>query len=347
MIGGNIKYYRLKNDLTKKALAEKVGVTPMAITYYENDSRRPSMEILKRLAAALNVRVSDFIGSNSSDLQFVHGEFRKNSKLNTSQQDLIRSSVENYFSRFYSAANLLGGEVLPAAPVCLSLNYTGDIEYDAKSLREYLQLPLSGPVGNLTAALENQGILVYMLNMDSGDFSGMNGTVNNRPYIVVNRNMSPERIRSTMIHEVSHFAFDWPDTLSEKDIENYATAVSGAVLFPAEDARRELGLRRVAVTNDMLLTCKEYGISMMLLVKRSNLLGILSDGVSRDFYMRASKAGWRRNEPHRIPYEDSHLFKQLVFRAVAEDEISVSKGAELLNMPYDTVMQECRSFEVQ
>jgi len=347
MIGANLRYYRLKNNMTKKALAERINVTPMSITHYETDTRRPNMDILKRLADALGVKVSDFIGSSDSPLKFVHGEFRKNSNLSSSQQDLIKLSVEQHFTRFFTVADMLGGEVLPIAPVSHTLVYTGDAEADAVSLREYLSVSPSGPVGNLTDILENMGILVFLLDVDNDSFSGMNGSVNGRPYIVANRSMSPERIRSTMLHEVSHFAFDWPETLSERAVEDYVTAVSGAVLFPAQDARRELGLRRMAVTNDMVIICEEFGISMMLLVKRANILGILSDRVSTDFYIKASKAGWRRREPHRIPYEDTHLFKQLVFRAVTEEEISVSKGAELLGLSYDTVVEECRSFEVQ
>ena len=53
MFSKNLKYYRLKNNLTKAALASKVGVTPMAITNYENGDRRPDMPTIKALAKAL------------------------------------------------------------------------------------------------------------------------------------------------------------------------------------------------------------------------------------------------------------------------------------------------------
>lgn len=36
MLSKNLKYYRLKNNLSKKELASKVNVSPMAITHYEN-----------------------------------------------------------------------------------------------------------------------------------------------------------------------------------------------------------------------------------------------------------------------------------------------------------------------
>ena len=39
--------------------------------------------------------------------------------------------------------------------------------------------------------------------------------------------------------------------------------------------------------------------------------------------------------------EEATLFRQLVFRAVSEDEISVSKGAELLRMPVSVLIRSC------
>ncbi|MCC8060955.1 MAG: helix-turn-helix domain-containing protein, partial [Clostridiales bacterium] len=35
MFHKNLKFYRLKKNMTKKELASLVGVSPMSITYYE------------------------------------------------------------------------------------------------------------------------------------------------------------------------------------------------------------------------------------------------------------------------------------------------------------------------
>ena len=75
MFGKNLRYYRLRNSMTKKELAEKCDLTPMAITNYENGDRMPSMDILKKLASALGVRVSDFLVARNENLVFEHGKF--------------------------------------------------------------------------------------------------------------------------------------------------------------------------------------------------------------------------------------------------------------------------------
>jgi len=346
MFDKNLKYYRLKRNLSKRELAFLVDVTPMAITHYENGERRPSMDIIKKLAEALGVRVTDFLNRRNDKLVFVHGEFRRNSKLSAMQQEFIRESVEEYIGRFFSVVDILGGDILPEAPPLHQIELSKCVEEDAFKMRKHLKIAEFGPVGNLIEILENKGIIIYLCDIESSDFSGMNGTVNGRPYIIINNGMNSERKRSTIAHELAHFLFNWDDITSEKEIEEKATAISGAFLFPAEDAIRELGVRRSFVSNDMTNICKEYGISMYLLVKRANLCKIISDSTAKDFYIWAGKNGWRKNEPSRIQNENALLFSQLVFRAVCEKEISVQKGAELLKTSYEDVARQCYEMEV-
>lgn len=343
MLEKNIKYYRLKNNMTKKALADMMGVTPMAISNYENGTRRPNMDTLKAMARALGVKVTDFLSNRTQNLQFEHGKFRKGSKLGTAIQDYVKEAVEEYFERFFQIIEILGGiGLLGEVPEVESLERSEDPEEAAKKLRAYLKLPLTGPVNNLVEVLENKGILVCFIDVDSQYFSGMNGKVNGFPYVVINSRMSTARIRSTIVHEVAHFAFKWPEDLAEKDEEIVATAISGAFLLPIEDAYRELGYHRTLISKAMTLTCKKYGISMFLLVKRARLCNIINDSVEKTFYINAGKAGWRKHEPDwGYISEKPNLFRQLVYRAVTESEISIQKGAELLKTSYDSVAEAC------
>ena len=346
MISKIIKYYRLSRHMTKRDLAAKIDVTPMAITNYEKGDRVPSMDILQKLAAALGVRISDFLVSRDERIVFSHGEFRKNASLSSSQEDYIRESVEEYFNRFMSVVDILGGEVLPDAPLCNVIELTNDSEQNAILLRQHLGFAIDGPIDDLIGKLENKGILIFECSIDSKKFSGMNGFVGDRPYIAVNPNMTAERIRSTIVHELAHLMFVWPEGMTEKEQEQMATAISGAFLFPRKDAIRELGVHRSYISQDMLLVAIEYGISMMLLVKRAALSRIISSAVERDFYIKASKAGWRTAEPSRIDKEKPALFEQLVYRAVNLGEISVQRGAELLHVSYNVIQSMCRFDEV-
>lgn len=341
MFEKNLRFYRLKKGLTKRALAEACSVTPMAIGHYESGDRRPSMDVIEAIAEALDVRLVDLLKRRNGNLVFQHGDFRKNASMGKADQELIRESVEEYFGRFYDVVEVLGGDVLPEAPECGCLELSGDVEADAASLRGHLLIDPVGPVHDLVEILENRGILVMVLASENDKFSGMNGFVNGRPYVVVNSSMSPERNRSTIVHELAHLMFDWPKDVQGKVQEGRATAISGAFLLPKADLQRELGVRRSGVTWDMTMVAKEYGVSMMLLAKRANLCDIVGDSSYRSFCIMASKAGWRKNEPPRIEAEGPMLFQQLVYRAVCEDDISIQRGAELLGAGFDDVAAEC------
>ena len=343
MISKNIKYYRLVRSMSKKELADAVNITPMAISNYENGKRIPEMDILKRIAKVLGVRIADFLIIRNVDIHFSHNEFRKCSSLTKEKQEMIYEIIEEYFSRFMDSVEILGGNVLPLAPICHTLKITLDPEKDALALRKHLDFANDGPIDDLMGKLENKGILILLQEIDDDKFSGINGFVNNHPYIMVNQKMTLERNRSTIAHELAHLMFDWNDVhLDEKEIEKYATAIAGAFLFPKSDALRELGIHRIAISKDMILVAVEYGISMMLLAKRAEILHIINSSAAEHFFRLASQYGWRKNEPSRISGKERPiLFEQLVYRAINENEITLQRGAELLKIPFKMVAESC------
>ena len=66
---------------------------------------------------------------------------------------------------------------------------------------------------------------------------------------------------------------------------------------------------------------------------RAHNLGIISDYTYREFCIILNKSGWRKEEPGTYEgKERPNRFEQLVYHAVAEEIVSFSRGAELLNM---------------
>jgi len=61
MLGDKIRMFRLERNLELEALAEEVGVSAMAIHYYEENKWRPGTEIIVRLAHALGVEITDIV----------------------------------------------------------------------------------------------------------------------------------------------------------------------------------------------------------------------------------------------------------------------------------------------
>lgn len=60
----NLKKYREKNDLTQRQLAEMAGITATSISSYEKEAMSPSLEIVEKLACALDINIVDLICDN-------------------------------------------------------------------------------------------------------------------------------------------------------------------------------------------------------------------------------------------------------------------------------------------
>lgn len=66
-IGENIKYCRKINNISRKELAEKIGMSASGLANCENGNRLPSLDMLKKLSKALNITVDDLIEGEIED----------------------------------------------------------------------------------------------------------------------------------------------------------------------------------------------------------------------------------------------------------------------------------------
>ncbi len=64
--GNNLKYYRVKNRLTQKQLAEKIGYTEKSVSKWENGSGLPTIETLLSLADLFKVSLDELMFEKTS-----------------------------------------------------------------------------------------------------------------------------------------------------------------------------------------------------------------------------------------------------------------------------------------
>ena len=337
MAENNIRYYRLMNHMSQEALAQAVGVGKMAISNYESGKRSPGYEISRKLSAALGVTLAQLMAQRSSELVIEHGAFRKQASLSKSQQEVILGKADRYLERFYEAVSFVGETALPEIPAYERCP-VNDFETAGQYLREILGISAAGPVGNITDILENRGFILCPVEFNERGFSGISGTVNGRPYIAVNVSMPAERQRFTLIHELAHLVFSFQE---DQDEERMVDGIAGAFLLPRADLLRELGPKRSDIRGDLRYIQREYGISMAAIVKRASQTGIITQTVYETTMKWMSANGLRTDEHSDMIPEKTHSLEQLISRAVAEDQIGISKAAEMLEMPLADVRRLC------
>lgn len=57
----NLKIMRIRRGMTQVELAAKVGISQNALSFYEVGSRSPRMDILYKLADALDCEIKDIV----------------------------------------------------------------------------------------------------------------------------------------------------------------------------------------------------------------------------------------------------------------------------------------------
>lgn len=336
MIGKNIKYYRLMSHLSQEELAQQIGMNKMAVSNYEMDKRTPDLATLRKIADALHVTLAKLTVSNG-ELSIEHGAFRKNASITKTMQELILGYADRYLARLFSVVACFGEAALAPIPKYERIPAT-DFEAAGQHLRKILELPTNGPIGNITDILENNGYIICPIQIEERHFSGNSGTVNGRPYIAVNTTMAAERQRFTLIHELAHLVFTFSD---DQDEERMVDGIAGAFLLPEKDIKRELGPKRRDIRSDLRYIQHEYNVSMASIVMRAYQTEIISKAVYEITQKWMASQGMRRDEQSGIQPEVSHLLEQLTVRAVSEEEITVSKAAELLERPFIEVRGLC------
>ena len=94
-IGGRIKELRLLNNLTQKELANKLGLTPKMISFYENSERTPPIDIILKLVSIFDVSSDYLLGL--ADSYYNNAQEDKNG---TSLTDLSYAEAERIESEW-------------------------------------------------------------------------------------------------------------------------------------------------------------------------------------------------------------------------------------------------------
>lgn len=329
------KSARLMNGFSLQNLADVLDdkLSRQALHRYEKGEVLPDSEKINMLSKALKVSPDYFFRTTKVALGDV--EYRKLSKMPKKDAAIINERTKEYLSRYLELEEILGlsnefEHPLKDFPVVTEYEQVNEA---ANILRYEWELG-NGPIFNIVELLEDKNIKVVKLDV-AEDFDGLQTFVNgNIPVIAYNvrKANKPDRIRFTLLHELAHLLLNFGD-ITERKKESLCHQFSGAMLLPEETIISELGPHRSKLSIIELGNIKkQYGISMQAIVMRARACGIINDHYTKQFFFFMKQMNWRVDEP--VEYEgveESNRFEQFLFRALIEDQISMSKAASLSN----------------
>lgn len=337
MIHDRIRRARLLRGLTLDAVAQRVGdITKQGLSKFEKGDATPNSTRLIQLAKALDVKPEYFFRTETVQLAAL--EFRKLARMPQKRQHQVSEQMRDHLERYISLERCF--ELDDTTPTMepsrsLQVHNVAEAEVAAEALRHRWDIG-GDAIAHLTELLEEHGIKVALLEDQDGFDGACAATADERHVLIALNGERPgERLRFTAAHELGHWVMDLPEDMPEKDKEACCNRFAGAFLYPQQRVLAEFGAhhRSRVLAAELLNAKRRHGVSMALALRRLKDLNLLTDAGYQSMNIQFNAKGWRTSEPESLRPEQPRRFESLVYRALAEDLISLPRAAELMRCP--------------
>lgn len=288
-----LRLARELKEWSQADLAARLDVTPAAVSQFETGVTKPGAEALGRMTSALGVPVEFF----SLPVTETHdGFFRSLRRTSVSHRRRARALAHIAHDLAVAAvAPELPLVQIPQIPVSGLQAPREELEEIATQVRREFRIP-GGPVTDVVRVLEERGILVIRLPLDTADVDAFSLPFHDRPVAVLGTDKNDRaRSRFDAAHELGHLVVHGDQIWGVKEVEQQAHAFAAAFLMPAEDIRDELPDR--ADWPSLFELKQKWQVSLAALLMRARNLGCMSENNYLTAVKAASARGWRRIEP--------------------------------------------------
>lgn len=326
--------------MSQRDLAESLKgvVTASAIAKYEKGEMMPSSNVMIHLSKALGLNMDYFFRPFSVAIDTSKFEFRKSSSLGKKVIESIKYSVCSDIEKYMEIESILESQVK------FSLDYSNVTVESAEQamamaqrFREDMNIG-SDAIVSAVELLESCGVKIIEIDQ-SNDFAGTCNTADAIPVIVINKNMSSERKRMTIFHELGHLLMKCASGVNE---EKMCTVFANEVLIPSKKFTSIIGESRHDISLvELQAIQQEYGISIDALMAKAAQLNVITEQRYITYHKKKNKIESFKEAVERSRYQMEHTnrFERLVYRALASEIITYSKAAALLDISVNDVRE--------
>ena len=305
-----------------------------------------SDKILGTLAVVLNTTIGDLLRPFTVEVDCSKFEFRKKSKLGKKAEEAIKLKIQQRIEKYVEIERIAGEEKQFDMNVLADIVVTDEesARQAALRLREEWNLG-KGPIAQPILVLESHGVKVIEVEENPELFDGTSNTVEGIPVLVLNKNdapmteakyqMSEERRRLTLFHELGHQVMKLEEGMEKKQKEDLCNVFANEMLIPCETFKEIVGEKRTSISYWELKDIqKEFGISVRALMVKAAQLDIISQNKLKWFFisMNKNKDMQEKLDKSEIPTQHTSRFNRLVYRMLASEVITTSKASQLLDI---------------
>lgn len=334
--------------MTMTSLADLIGVSTNAISQYEHNICKPGSRMVMEMANKLKLKETFFFRplptkrANPIFWRSRHAATKVNRVVAERKLGWIKAITDDYLKTFLDLPAL-------ALPSAKELSIPSDpkklsddrIEQIALLCREFWGLGTM-PIGDVTAFLENKGLLMtcgelYSEKLDA--FSSVS-EYDHSFHVFLGTGTSAVRSRFDAAHELGHLILhshlskeyleDKEKTKKHSLIEHQAFRFASAFLMPAESFGSEVWMTGL----EPLLSLKaRWKVSVGAMIKRCDDLGLIHETHVRRLWISYNRL-WKKSEPldDEIPFEAPGLMKSC-FDLLIESKLK-TKADILHELPF-------------
>ena len=357
VIGTNVMRLRTSKGISQKALAERAQLSRLGLAKIERGQTLPRAATMRVLARALGVSTIE-LATPARPLHTVRFRARKRVR----EREQLLAEVSNWLDDYSFLEDLL--EDSPSFQLrSLRPSRQLDPRAVAAKARKTLQFD-DQPIYDICGILEKCGIKVLHLPRATDAFFGLSVKEDDGgPAVVINtwERISVERWIFSAAHELGHLllhpsAYDHRQEEEPEEEEKQADEFASFFLMPHDLFEREWHDSRGHPLYERILKVKRiFHVSYKTVLIRLVQMGEAPKNVFQIFQVQHQRRfgktlkkvdepqpltenqfdAKRGLEPDRLSDADclDDRLRRLVRRAIESDEISLSRGAEILRIP--------------
>lgn len=302
---GRVRLARELHGWSQAELARRLKLTAQAVSQFEGGTTKPSGETLVAMAEVLGVPPGFF----SLELVETHeGFFRSLRRTSVTHRRRARALAQIA----HDGADLGAGDLPPVSlPTQCPVSLDADVE-EIEAAAEHARIEWDvapGPVPDVVGLLENHGIIVIRMPLDTADVDAFSLPFPDRPVVVLCSDKNDRaRSRFDAAHELGHLVAHGDQVWGLSEVETQAHRFAAAFLMPRDDIFDELPSR--ADWQTLFALKRKWEVSIAALLRRARDLGKMSPAGYQSAMKMVSARGWRRTEP--VPLgrpEEPRLFQ--------------------------------------
>lgn len=335
--GNMLRLARQLRGLQQGEAAAGLGVPPVELSRVETGLKEPTEALLEAASRLFTLPVAFF---KQTDTVYgapvsVHPMWRKKTDVPAPEIHRIIAELNiriMHLRRMLDATDLDPVRKLPRFD---SDAYGNDPAAIADLVRRFWQVP-EGPIEDLTALVEDAGIIVAHSDFGGSSISGVTfSIVGLPPLIVLNSSQPADRMRFTLAHELGHIVMHKYPT---PQMEDEANQFASNLLLPTEDVKPYFIGRKVDLP--LLAALKpQWRVSMASLVFAAKRAGVLNEGQAQYIWKQFNVHKIKLKEPPELdfPPEIPRTINELVSLHMNDLKYSIDDLATMLNMHHDEI----------